>query len=385
MKYLILIALLLVSLPIFSQQTSKNQSKLQPQSLSELSITTDTYILTDFQSGHTLVSQNATKRVEPASLTKMMTAHITFSALRQKRITLKQIVPVSEKAWRAKGSRMFIEPGKPVTVEELVSGLIVQSGNDASIALAEAIAGSEEGFVQMMNKEAERIGMKNTHFVNSTGLPNPEHFTTAHDLALLVSDMIRRFPEHYPLYSLRKYTYNKISQSNRNRLLWLDPNVDGLKTGYTKSAGYCLAASAKRNNTRLISIILGAKSDNVRTMESQRLLNYGFLSYDTVRVFRKNQEVAAIPLWKGQRTTLKTGFNHDLYFSLPKGQAAKLKATMEYNQPMIAPIIEGQKVGVVKFIFDGKQIANYPLVALESIDGSNFFSRKWDEILLLFN
>jgi len=241
----------------------------------------------------------------------MMTAHITFSALRQKRITLKQIVPVSEKAWRAKGSRMFIEPGKPVTVEELVSGLIVQSGNDASIALAEAIAGSEEGFVQMMNKEAERIGMKNTHFVNSTGLPNPEHFTTAHDLALLVSDMIRRFPEHYPLYSLRKYTYNKISQSNRNRLLWLDPNVDGLKTGYTKSAGYCLVASAKRNNTRLISIILGAKSDNVRTMESQRLLNYGFLSYDTVRVFRKNQEVAAIPLWKGQRTTLKTGFNHD--------------------------------------------------------------------------
>ena len=384
MKYLILFALLLVSSPIFSQQ-SKNQSQLQPQSLSELSITTDTYILTDFQSGQTLVSQNASKRVEPASLTKMMTAHIAFSALRQKRITLKQIVPVSEKAWRAKGSRMFIEPGKLVTVEELVSGLIVQSGNDASIALAEAIAGSEESFVQMMNKEAERLGMKNTHFANSTGLPNSEHFSTAYDLALLVSDMIRRFPEHYPLYSLRKYTYNKISQSNRNRLLWLDPNVDGLKTGYTKSAGYCLVASAKRNNRRLISIVLGAKSDNVRTIESQRLLNYGFLAYDTVRVFRKKQEVTTIQLWKGQREVLKTGFNHDLYFSLPKGQAAKLKASMEYKQPMIAPIKAGQEVGVVKFIFDGKQIAKYPLVALESIDSSNIFSRTWDEILLSFN
>ena len=373
-----------VSVPVFSQQP-KSQPQLQPQLLSKLSIATDNYILIDFQSGQTLRSKNASQRVEPASLTKMMTAYITFSALRQKRITLKQNVLVSEKAWRAKGSRMFIEPGKPVTVEELVSGLIVQSGNDASIALAEIIAGSEGSFVQMMNKEAERLGMKNTHFTNSTGLPNSEHYTTAYDLSLLVADMISRFPEHYPLYSLRKYTYNKISQTNRNRLLWLDPNVDGLKTGYSKSAGYCLVASAKRNNRRLISIVLGAKSDNARTMESQRLLNYGFLSYDTVRVFRKKQEVTTIQLWKGQRDILKTGFNHDLYFSLPKGQATKLKATMEYKQPMIAPIKVGQEVGIVKFIFDGKQIAEYPLVALESIDSSNFFSRTWDEILLLSN
>jgi D-alanyl-D-alanine carboxypeptidase (penicillin-binding protein 5/6) len=384
MKHLILCVLLFVSLPVFSQQ-SKNQLQLQSQPLPEQSITTDTYILTDFQSGQTLISQNASKRVEPASLTKMMTANITFSALRQKRITLKQIVPVSEKAWRAQGSRMFIEPGKPVTVEELVNGLIVQSGNDASIALAEAIAGSEEGFVQMMNKEAERLGMKNTHFVNSTGLPNSEHFTTAYDLALLVADMIRRFPEHYPLYSLREYTYNKISQTNRNRLLWLDPNVDGLKTGHTKSAGYCLVASAKRNNRRLISIVLGAKSDNVRTIESQRLLNYGFLTYDTVHIFQKKQEVTTIRLWKGQRAMLKTGFNHDIYFSIPKGQGTKLKATMEYKQPMIAPIRAGQEVGVVKFMFDGKQIAKHQLVALESVDYSNFFSRMWDDILLLVN
>jgi len=384
MKYLILFALLFVSLPIFSQQ-SKNQSQIKTQSLSELSIATDTYILTDFQSGQTLVSQNSSKRVEPASLTKMMTAQIVFSALRQKRITLKQVVPVSEKAWRAKGSRMFIEPGRPVTVEELINGLIVQSGNDASIALAEAIAGSEESFVHMMNKEAERLGMKGTHFTNTSGLPNPDHFTTAYDLTLLVSDLIRRFPEHYPLYSLREYTYNKISQANRNRLLWLDPNVDGLKTGYTKAAGYCLVASAKRNNRRLISIVLGAKSDSVRTMESQRLLNYGFLSYDTVRVFRKKQKVTTIKLWKGQQKTLRAGFNHDLYFSLPKGQASKLKATMEYKQPVIAPIKAGQKVGVVKFIFDGKQMGKYPLIALESIERSGFLSRTWDEIQLLSN
>ena len=384
MKYLILFALLFVSLPIFSQQ-SKNQSQIKTHSLSELSIATDTYILTDFQSGQTLVSQNSSKRVEPASLTKMMTAQIVFSALRQKRITLKQIVPVSEKAWRAKGSRMFIEPGRPVTVEELINGLIVQSGNDASIALAEAIAGSEESFVHMMNKEAERLGMKGTHFTNTSGLPNPDHFTTAYDLTLLVSDLIRRFPEHYPLYSLREYTYNKISQANRNRLLWLDPNVDGLKTGYTKAAGYCLVASAKRNNRRLISIVLGAKSDSVRTMESQRLLNYGFLSYDTVRVFRKKQKVTTIKLWKGQQKTLRAGFNHDLYFSLPKGQASKLKATMEYKQPVIAPIKAGQKVGVVKFIFDGKQMGKYPLIALESIEKSGFLSRTWDEIQLLSN
>ena len=384
MKYIILFALFFASFPIFSQQ-SKNQSQIKTKSLSELSITTDTYILTDFQSGQTLVSQNPSKRVEPASLTKMMTAQIVFSALRQKRISLKQIVPVSEKAWRAEGSRMFIEPGRPVTVEELINGLIVQSGNDASIALAEAIAGSEENFVNLMNKEAERLGMKGTHFTNTSGLPNPDHFTTAHDLTLLVSDIIRSFPEYYPLYSLREYTYNKISQPNRNRLLWLDPNVDGLKTGYTKAAGYCLVASAKRNNRRLISIILGAKSNSVRIKESQRLLNYGFLSYDTVRVFRKKQEVTTIKLWKGQRKILRTGFNHDLYFSLPKGQASKLKATMEYKQPVIAPINVGQEVGVVKFIFDGKIMGKYPLIALESVEKSSFFGRMWDEILLLAN
>ncbi|MEE8618394.1 MAG: D-alanyl-D-alanine carboxypeptidase family protein, partial [Nitrosomonadaceae bacterium] len=259
------------------------------------------------------------------------------------------------------------------------------SGNDASIALAEAVAGSEESFAQMMNKEADRLGMKNTHFANSTGLPHPEHYTTAHDLALLVTDMIRNFPEHYQLYSIREYTYNKISQTNRNRLLWLDPNVDGLKTGYTQAAGYCLVTSARRNERRLISIVLGTTSDNARTIESQRLLNYGFQFYDTVRLYRKKQEVTTIQLWKGKREMLKTGFNRDLYFSLPKGQTDKLKATMEYKQPLIAPISTGQKVGVVKFEFNGEPIAERSLVALETVDHANIFSRAWDSLLLLFN
>ena len=380
MKRSLLFVQLLASSFVFAQQ-STNQVPLQP----DLSLAAKAYILTDFQSGQTLIGQNVHERVEPASLTKMMTAHVTFSALRQKRITLTQSVSVSENAWHAIGSRMFIEPGKPVTIGELVRGLIVQSGNDASIALAEAIAGSEENFAQMMNKEAQRLGMKNTHFANSTGLPHPEHFTTAYDLALLVVDVIRNFPEHYPLYSLREYTYNKISQTNRNRLLWLDPNVDGLKTGHTKAAGYCLVTSARRNEQRLISVILGTTSDKVRTMESQRLLNYGFQFYDTVHLYRKKQEVTTIQLWKGEREMLKTGFNRDLYFSLPKGQFDKLKATMEYMQPLIAPISKGQKVGIVRFAFNGEAISEQPLVALENVDQANFISRAWDSLRLLFN
>ena len=380
MKRSLLFVQLLASSFVFAQQ-STNQVPLQP----DLSLAAKAYILTDFQSGQTLIGKNIHERVEPASLTKMMTAHVTFSALKQKRITLTQSVPVSENAWHAIGSRMFIEPGKPVTIGELIRGLIVQSGNDASIALAEAIAGSEENFVQMMNKEAERLGMKNTHFANSTGLPHPEHFTTAYDLTLLVVDIIRNFPEHYPLYSLRKYTYNKISQSNRNRLLWLDPNVDGLKTGHTKAAGYCLVTSARRNEQRLISVVLGTTSDNVRTMESQRLLNYGFQFYDTVHLYRKRQVVTTIQLWKGEREMFKTGFNRDLYFSLPKGQFDKLKATMEYMQPLIAPISKEQKVGIVRFAFDGKVISEQPLVSLENVDQANFISRAWDSLRLLFN
>ncbi|MBA2658010.1 MAG: D-alanyl-D-alanine carboxypeptidase [Nitrosospira sp.] len=380
MKRLLTLLLCLSALPVVAQEP---QLDVPPQPA--LSVAAKSYILTDFQSGQTLASQNVHERVEPASLTKLMTAHVVFSALQQKRISLTQVVPVSERAWRTQGSRMFIEPNRPVTVDELMRGMIVQSGNDACIALAEAVAGTESAFVQMMNKEAGRLGMKNTRFANSTGLPHPEHYTTARDLALLAAAMIRDFPEYYPLYSLREYTYNKITQPNRNRLLWLDPNVDGLKTGHTEGAGYCLITSARRGDRRLISVVMGTASDNTRTMESQRLLNHGFQFYDTVHLYHKEREVIAIPLWKGAQNKLKTGFGYDVYFSLPKGQADKLKAKMEYKQPLIAPINAGQKVGVVKFSLDGKPMAEHPLVALETVGAANFFGRSWDSMQLLFN
>ncbi len=374
MKYLypLLVCLFLVGSPVLAQQPS-------------LTIAAKSYYLADFQTGQTLASENAHEQIEPASLTKLMTAYVVFSALKQKHISLTQNVHVSERAWRMIGSRMFIEPNKKVTVDELIRGMIVQSGNDACIALAEIIAGSEEIFVQMMNKEAARLGMHNTHFTNTTGLPDANHFSTAHDLALLAAAIIRDYPEFYPLYSLKEYTYNDITQPNRNRLLWLDPHVDGLKTGWTKTAGYCLITSAKRDNQRLISVIVGSDSAKTRSIESQRLLNYGFQFYDTVHLYNKSQEVTTIQLWKGNQNQIKAGFSHDVYFTLLKGQADKLKATMEYKQPLIAPINSGDNVGTVKFVLDGKTMATYPLVALESIGTTNIFGRTWDSIHLLFN
>ena len=374
MKYLfpLLLCLYWTGAPVFAQQPA-------------LTIAAKAYYLADFQTGQALAGQNAHERIEPASLTKLMTAYVTFSALKQNRITLDQTAQVSERAWRMIGSRMFIEPNKPVTVDELIKGMIVQSGNDACITLAETIAGSEEIFVHMMNKEAARIGMKNTHFTNSTGLPDPEHYSSAHDLALLASAIIRDFPEFYPLYSLKEYTYNGITQPNRNRLLWLDPHVDGLKTGWTKTAGYCLITSAIRDKRRLVSVVIGSDSANVRSIESQRLLNYGFQFFDTLHLYEKKQEVTTIQLWKGEQNLLKAGFSHDIYFTLPRGQGDKLKATMEFQQPLIAPINAGQKVGTVKFTLNGKPMATYPLVALETVNTTNIFGRTWDSMMLFFN
>lgn len=350
-----------------------------------LSVAARSYILADYQSGQILAARSAFERIEPASLTKLMSAYVVFSALYQKRITLTQTVPVSDQAWRAPGSRMFIEPSKPVTVDELLRGMIVVSGNDATIALAEAVAGSESAFVQIMNKEARRLNMKKTRFINTTGLPHPDHYSTAHDLALLVSAMIRDFPEYYPLYSLREYTYSKITQPNRNRLLWLDPNVDGVKTGHTKTAGYCLVTSAKRGSRRLISVVVGAASDSARTTESQRLLNYGFQYFDTVRLYPKEHEVVAIQLWKGAQDKLRTGFGQDVYFSVPRHKADKIKAKMEYKQPLIAPVRAGEKVGTVKFSLDGREVGEHALVALETVEVANILGRAWDSVRLLFN
>ena len=342
------------------------------------------WLLYDVTSAQVITSANQHERVEPASLTKLMTAYLAFSALRQKTLTQEQVVPVSERAWKAPGSRMFIEPKMPVRVEELLHGMVTQSGNDACIALAEAVAGSEEVFVQMMNREAQRLGMKNTGFTNSTGLPDPKHYSTAYDLGLLAAALIRDFPEYYPLYSLREYRYNNINQPNRNRLLWLDPNVDGMKTGYTENAGFCLIASAKRGTRRLLSVVLGASSDNGRAQESQKLLNYGFQFYDSVKLYDKGQAVSTLEVWKGAESRLKAGFQSDFYVSVPRGLADQLKADLVSTQPLVAPIGVGQKVGTVKLTLQNKPLGEYPVVALENVAIAGFFGRAWDSMRLWF-
>jgi D-alanyl-D-alanine carboxypeptidase (penicillin-binding protein 5/6) len=342
------------------------------------------YVLTDFNSGQQLVLHNANNRIEPASLTKLMTAYLTFSALRQKTLKPDQIVSVSTRAWKSEGSRMFIEPNKPVAVEELIKGMIVQSGNDACVALAEAIAGSEEVFAQMMNREAQRLGMKNTNFMNSTGLPHAQHYTTAYDLSLLASALVRDYPEYYPYYSMKEYRYNNITQANRNRLLWVDPTVDGMKTGFTDNAGYCLITSAKRGPRRLVSVVLGTTSESMRATESQKLLNYGFQFYDTAKLYDKNQAVSTVKVWKGSSNTVKAGFPYDLFMSVPKGATEKLKASVETQQPLLAPIAAGQKIGVLRVQLDGKPYGEFPVVALEEVPVAGIFGRGWDSLRLLF-
>ena len=373
--------LFLVSLGIAAASYAQSANPLVPPAPP---VAARSYLLLDYHSQQMLAGQNANGRVEPASLTKLMTAYLTFSALKQKQIQPAQVVPVSERAWKAEGSRMFIEPRQPVTVDELLRGMIVQSGNDACIALAELIAGSEQAFVQLMNREAQRLGMKDTHFVNATGLPNPQHYSTAYDLALLAISIIRDYPEYHPLYSVKEYRYNNITQANRNRLLWSDPAVDGMKTGYTENAGYCLITSAKRGERRLISVVLGAASEAARAAESQNLLNYGFQFYDSVKLYEKNQPVASLRVWKGSGNSVKAGFLNYLYVSLPKGQADKLKANLESRQPMFAPISAGQKIGVMKLTLDGKPYAELPVVALETVALAGIFGRGWDSIRLLF-
>jgi len=340
------------------------------------------WLLTDTASGQLLAAQGEHERAEPASLTKLMTAYLSFSALKAKTLQLAQTVPVSERAWRAAGSRMFIEPGKPVTVEELIHGMIVQSGNDACIALAEAIAGSEEVFAQMMNREAQRLGMKDTSFVNSTGLSDPGHYSSAYDMALLATAVIRDFPEYYRYYSIREYRYNDITQPNRNRLLRLDPNVDGVKTGHTESAGYCLIASAKRGQRRLLSVVLGTASENVRARESQKLLNFGFQFYDSARLYDKGQTVSTVAVWKGSERVLKAGVAADVSVSVPKGMTDKVKADLVSQQPLLAPVSAGQRVGTLRVMLESKPIGEYPVVALENVAVAGFFGRAWDTVRL---
>ncbi len=347
-------------------------------------ITARAWLLMDASSGQVLQSQAPDERAEPASLTKLMTAYIVFGALRDRKISPEQGVSVSERALRADGSRMFIESKKPVNVEELVRGMIIQSGNDACIALSEAVSGSEDVFVQLMNREAQRLGMKNTSFRNSTGLPDPQHYSTARDLAILASSLIRDFPDQYKYYSMREYRYNNITQQNRNRLLWLDPTVDGMKTGYTENAGYCIVASARRGQRRMISVVLGTASDAARAQEAQKLLNFGFQIYDGVRVYEKNATVSTLKVWKGSPSELKAVVANDLVVSVPAGAGDRIKAEFVGQEPLIAPVSGGQRVGIVKVLLDGKSIAEYPVVAQKNVGVAGFFGRMWDTLRLWF-
>ena len=346
------------------------------------SIAAAAYRLVDVTSGQTLASVNADGRRDPASLTKLLTAYLVFGALRAKTIAPSQMVNVSQRAWRAEGSRMFIEPRRAVSVDELLRGMIIQSGNDASIALAELTDGSEETFVARMNREAVRLGMVNSRFTNVTGLSAPEHYSTAADMAKLASALITDYPEFYPLYAQKEFRYNNITQPNRNRLLWTDPNVDGVKTGHTDAAGWCLIASAKRGERRVLAVVLGAASDASRASEAQKLLNWGFQAFDTVQLYQSGKTISTLRVWKGTLKEVPAGFLADRYLTLPKGKADKLALTMEAQDPLVAPIARAQRLGTVKVALEGKPVAEFPLIALEEVPAAGFFGRAWDTIRL---
>jgi serine-type D-Ala-D-Ala carboxypeptidase (penicillin-binding protein 5/6) len=345
------------------------------------------YLLYDHTSKQILLEHNSHERIEPASLTKLMTAYLTFAAIRQNKLSLNDKVTPSTRAIRSQPSesRLFLDRSSSVTIAALLRGLIVVSANDAARALAETIANTEADFSEQMNREALRLGMRDTHFVNATGLSDPLHYSSAYDLALLSAAIINDFPEHFPLYAMRDYEYKHIKHYNRNRLLWLDPYVDGMKTGHTESAGYSLVATAKRKNHRLISVVLGTTSEHLRSSESQRLLNHGFQNFEIFYLYKQHDTVGNIRLWKGTENNVKAGLRDGLTLTLPKGQRALLKATIETRKQLLAPISSGQQVGVLKLAFDGKPYLEFPLVALEPVPLVNIFSRGIDSIRMIFS
>ncbi len=350
----------------------------------EPQIAATAYLVMDADTGKIIAAKNENGRFAPASLTKMMTAYILEYELSKGNVSKEDLVLVSEKAWRTQGSRMFIREGTQVNLSDLMKGIIIQSGNDASVAVAEHIAGSEAAFADLMNQHARLLGMKNSHFLNSTGLPADDHVSSAYDLALLAKAIIQDFPEHYDIYSEKYFTYNKIRQPNRNKLLWRDKTVDGLKTGYTDDAGYCLVASAKRDNMRLISVVLGTSDEEARARESQKLLSYAFRYYRTHKLFEKNILLNTSKVWAGEVDQLSMGITEDLYVTIPRGQADSLQATMDVERVIKAPLAKGQAVGKVKVTLDGKVVKEVPLVAMDNIPEAGFLKKIWHAILLFF-
>ncbi len=375
MKNTLLVVTLLLSHLVMAQTiTTPKSPKLDA----------DSYLLMDFNSEELLVEFNIDKQVEPASITKMMTAYVVFSELKAGNLSMDDKVLVSEKAWRTGGSKMFIEINKHISVTDLIHGMIIQSGNDACVALAEHIAGSEETFADLMNQHAHKIGMKNSHFMNATGLPADNHKITAIDAAKLAKAIIVNFPDYYEIFSQKEFTFNKITQHNRNTLLWRDPSVDGFKTGHTQAAGYCLVSSAKRNGMRLIAVVMGAKSQKARADESQKLFNYGYRFFETNLLYKGNEKRVNIEVWKGQLENIDLGLSKDLYITIPRGQYKNLKAKVDMPNYVEAPIQKGQKIGTLNIKLDGELVTSRDLVALKNIAAGGWWTRTTDSMGLWF-
>lgn len=348
------------------------------------SIAGDSHILLDFRTGRVLAENNADKRVDPASITKIMTGYVVFKQLETGSIALNDMVTISEKAWRAPGSRMFIEVGKQISVENLLKGMIIQSGNDASIALAEYVAGTEDAFADLMNRYAEQLDMQSSHFVNATGLPAEEHKVTARDIAKLARAMIAEFPDYYAWYSQHEFTWNAIKQSNRNLLLYRDERVDGIKTGHTEDAGYCLAASAVEGDMRLVSVVMGTDSDRARADASQALLNYGFRFFETHKLYSAGTELTRTKVWKGATDDVGLAPGEDIFVTIARGRYDKLEAVMDIQEQLVAPLADDQVVGVVRVSLDGNELARAPLTPVAPVAEGSFFRRAVDAIMMMF-
>jgi D-alanyl-D-alanine carboxypeptidase (penicillin-binding protein 5/6) len=371
----------LTSLHVWAQTPVPNSNTARPVPAAP-QLGAKSYLLIDFNSERILVEHNADMRVEPASITKLMTAYVVFAELDQGNITLEETVAISEQAWRTGGSRMFIEPSMQVSVEDLIRGMVIQSGNDASVALAEHVAGSEDAFASLMNHYSELLGMADTNFINSTGLPDPDHYTTARDIAILSAATVRDFPDYYPWYAEKEFTFNKIRQHNRNTLLWRDPAIDGLKTGHTEAAGYCLAASAKRDGMRLVSAVMGSASESSRASESQTLLNYGFRFFETVQLYEAGQELAKGQVWKGLGEEVTLGLSEALFVTIPRGRYDELEAQVQMQPQLIAPLEAGEIVGTINVQLGDEMIASRSLVTLGAVEEAGFFGSMWDSLRL---
>ena len=386
-----LAALTLAFAPFALSAQNASEVVTEPALISELStipaptLGAKAWLSLDVNSNQIIAAHNMDERIEPASLTKLMTAYLVFKALEAGRLDLEQEVHVSEKAWRTEGSRMFINPNTQVKIHDLLQGLIVQSGNDATVALAEAVAGSEEAFAALMNEEATRQGLTNTHFENGSGLPHPDHLTSVRDLGILAKNLISDFPQYLHYYSQKEYLYNKINQPNRNRLLWLDNTVDGLKTGHTKSAGYGLITTALRDGRRVITVVTGTSSDAARTEDSLKLLNWSYQNFETVELYQPSQPIVTARIWEGEVDTVGLGLKRSVWVTVPRGRSGDIKPMAHYTQPLMAPVMQDQKVGTVAFSLGDQVIANEPLLALNAVPQAGFVGRMIDKVRMLFN